>query len=144
MPPRGPGPVRGRAGRTLMAVLRTRNDVLVQALALRLADARRSGGLRGGTISVSDAGVRMRRVEVVEGVAVSGTFPERGTVARLRITGRAAARGSLRMTRSGRISGRLGGRRIRVVAVRSAAVRSAGPAWDVRAEAKRLRRLRLR
>ena len=36
----------------------------------------RFGGLRGGTISRSDAGVTLRKVVVVPGVPVSGRFPE--------------------------------------------------------------------
>ena len=133
----------GRIGRTVTAVLRTRDDSLTQAIALGLADATRSGGLRGGTISLSSAGVRLRDVSVIEGVRVSGTFPSNRPSAQLRITGPAAARGTLTITRSSRISGTIGGRRIRLVPIGRSAAASRGPAWSVAAEVRRLRRYQL-
>jgi len=107
--------IRGRVGRTVTAVLRTQEDVLVHALGERIQGARRRfGGLRGGTITESESGVTLRNVVVVPGVTVSGRFPDRGN-ARLTVRGRRAARGSLTIRRDGRITGRLGGRRIRLV-----------------------------
>ena len=47
------------------------------------------------------------------GVTVSGRFPDQGD-ARLSISGRSAARGTLRITRDGVITGRLAGRRVRL------------------------------
>jgi hypothetical protein len=129
----------GRVGRTLTAVFRTRDDALLQAVALGLARETRSGGLRAGTITLRSTGVTLRNVQVVPGVSVSGTFPEQGNVARLRVTGRAAARGSLRITRSGRVTGTLAGRRIRTRSRARAA--SVAASWDVAAQVKRLRRL---
>ena len=108
------GRLRGRIGRTVTAVLRTQEDTLVHALGERLAGGpTRFGGLRGGTISWSDAAVTLRKVVVVPGVTVSGRFPDEGD-ARLSISGRSAARGTLRITREGVITGRLGGRSVRV------------------------------
>ena len=107
--------LRGRVGRTVTAVLLTQEDVLVSALGEELAGGRtRFGGLRGGTISRSDAGVTLRKVVVVPGVTVSGRFPNQGS-ARLTVSGRSAARGTLTIARSGRITGRLSGRRVRLV-----------------------------
>lgn len=110
------GNLRGRVGRTVTAVLLTQEDTLVHALGEQLQDGRkRFGGLRGGTISRSDAGVMLRKVVVVPGVTVSGRFPDGDGDARLSISGRSAARGTLTITRGGRITGRLGGRRVRLV-----------------------------
>jgi pimeloyl-ACP methyl ester carboxylesterase len=133
------GGLGGTPGRTLTAVLRTRDDSLVQAIALGLASQTRSGGLRGGVITVRDAGVSLRAVEVVEGVRVTGTFPSRGNVARLRVTGSSAARGTLRVTRAGAITGSLGGRRVRLTRARGASAGAAGPTWDIAREVERLR-----
>jgi pimeloyl-ACP methyl ester carboxylesterase len=108
--------LRGRVGRTVSAVLRTQQDVLVHALGERLSGGRsRFGGLRGGTISQTPTGaVTLRKVVVVPGVTVSGRFPEQGD-ARLAISGRAAADGTLTITRDGRVTGRLAGRRINLI-----------------------------
>jgi pimeloyl-ACP methyl ester carboxylesterase len=120
------GRVRGRAGRTLTAVLRTRDDVLVQALGERLQGGRRRfGGLRGGTVTQSSSAVALRRVVVVPGVRVSGRFPSRGN-ARVTVSGRSAARGTLTFTPGGRLTGRLGGRRISLRARSTASAASAG------------------
>lgn len=134
--------IRGLPGRTLTAVIRTRDDSLVQAIALGFAGERRSGGLRRGVVALTDGGVSLRGVEVVEGVRVTGTFPDEGSVARLRVSGPSAARGSLRVTRSGQITGTLGGRRIAVRPARSASV-GAGPSWDAPARAVEQHRRRL-
>jgi pimeloyl-ACP methyl ester carboxylesterase len=133
------GGVPGRAGRTLTALLRTRDDSLLQATALQLAAETRSGGLRGGTIAVSDTGVRLRGVEVIRGVRVTGSFPNQGPLARLRVTGKSAARGSVTITRAGLIRGTLGGRRVRLTSPRARAASGAGPTWNTAAVADRLR-----
>jgi pimeloyl-ACP methyl ester carboxylesterase len=103
----------GRVGRTLNAVALTRDDALVVALAARIDGIRRVGGVRRGAIVSRQAGIALRGVELVPGVRVTGLFPARGNLARLRITGRAAARGRLTLTRGGTAIGVLGGRRIR-------------------------------
>jgi pimeloyl-ACP methyl ester carboxylesterase len=110
------GRLRGRVGRTVSAVLRTQEDVLVHALGERLGDGRsRFGGLRGGTITQTASGaLSLRKVVVVPGVTVSGRFPDQGD-ARLAISGRSAADGTLTITRAGIITGRLAGQRIRLV-----------------------------
>jgi pimeloyl-ACP methyl ester carboxylesterase len=115
---------KGRVGRTLNAFQLTREDALVAALGAQLDGRRSVGGVRRGTIGVSSAGVRLRGVELVPGVRVTGLFPQRGSRARLRITGRAAARGRLTLTRGGTVTGVLGGRRIRA---RPRAAAATGP-----------------
>lgn len=112
----------GRRGRTLGAVVLTRYDALVQSLGAALdGSSRRVGGLRGGTITRTRAGVRLRDVVHVPGVSISGTVPVKGTT-RVRVRGRAAARGSLRISSSGRVRGRLGGRPVRLRSARPASV----------------------
>ena len=69
--------------------------------------------MRGGTIGVRGGDVVLRDVQWVRGVRASGTFAQNASSARLRITG-SGARGTLTFRRDGRVSGRLGGRRIRV------------------------------
>ena len=103
----------GRVGRTLNAVAYTRDDALVAGLGAEIDGLSRVAGMRRGTIAVSEQAISLRGVELVPGVRVTGSFPFQSNVARLRITGRAAARGRLRLTRSGTVTGRLGGRRIR-------------------------------
>ena len=124
---------RGRVGRTLTAIGATRDDALVTALGLELDGlARRTGAVRHGTIAITNTGVALRGVEYVPGVRVSGTFPDqgKGNTARLRITGRAAARGVVTLIRGGRVRGRIGGKRIRTKDIRAA--RSGG--WGVPSE----------
>jgi hypothetical protein len=91
---------------------------------------------------VRDSGVTLRGAEVVDGVRVSGTFPTEGNVARLRVTGR-YARGSLRLTRGGRVTGTLGGRRVSASSARAAGA-SRALSWNAAGEARRLRALSLR
>ncbi|HEX8083081.1 MAG TPA: alpha/beta hydrolase [Solirubrobacteraceae bacterium] len=119
---------KGRVGRTLNAVAFTQRDAVVAALGAQLDDATRIGGVRRGTIVVTDAGISLRGVELVPGVRVTGLFPTRGNRARVRVTGRAAARGRLTITRGGGVTGVLGGRRIRA-RPRAAVARAAG--WGV-------------
>ena len=104
---------RGRVGRTLNAVGLTQTDALVAGLGAEIDGSSRVGGVRRGVIAVSQRAISLRGVEFVPGVRVTGSFPFRGSSARLRVTGRAAARGRLTITRGGRVTGRLGGRRIR-------------------------------
>jgi pimeloyl-ACP methyl ester carboxylesterase len=128
---RGTAGIGGRTGRTLTAVIMTRDDTLVRALGARLDGVRvRFGGLRAGTVVETAAGLRLRGVEHVRGVRVSGTFPNEGT-ARLTVGGSRAAHGTLALAADGRITGRLGGRRIRLRARalherRAAPLRTAG------------------
>jgi pimeloyl-ACP methyl ester carboxylesterase len=102
-----------RVGRTLRAIAATLDDLLVVLSPVTLTNS--GGGLHGGTWAVRDRGRRLvlRRYETVPGVAVTGTLS--GGPIRLRIGGRRAAHGFVRLRSGGRLSGRLGGRRISVL-----------------------------
>jgi hypothetical protein len=107
----------GRSGRTATAVKRTLEDAGLQF------DASFFGprgpfswipGLRSGRFIHRDIGYVFDRLEYVPGVRLSGVL--RGTNftrGYLRVFGRSAAAGRLRLRR-GVLSGRLGGRRVRV------------------------------
>jgi pimeloyl-ACP methyl ester carboxylesterase len=110
--------VRGLTGRALAAVGLTFEDVgedLFSALLVTDGDVR-GAGLRGGSYAEGDVGsVRMRGVEFVPGVRVSGSvrnFLEPDQRGRLRITGPATPNGTL-VVRGRRVRGRLGKRRVR-------------------------------
>jgi hypothetical protein len=102
--------LRGRVGRTVSAVDATLDDLdFALSPALDLAEA--GGGLRGGSYRVGRR-LQLRGVVVVPGVAVSGRELRSGAL-RLRVGGRAAAHGRVEISRRGRLTGRLGGRRVR-------------------------------
>jgi pimeloyl-ACP methyl ester carboxylesterase len=111
--------VAGRAGRTLCAVASTMADARVHAIdpfyegrfpAKRLA---REPGLRSGAMTLRLRGrriaVALRRFSYVPGVSITGSL--RG--GELLVQGLAAARGTLRVSATGAVSGRLGGRVVR-------------------------------
>jgi hypothetical protein len=107
--------VRGRAGRTLTAVLDTLLDFRQEletatfARGSELPVGSRFGGLEGGFQTLTSSGYRLVRFAVIPGVKLSGTLRFRhgkeltGTLV---ITGQAAAHGTLRIN-SKRVSGRL-------------------------------------
>lgn len=133
----------GKVGRTVTAALRTAVDMRRQVIGDLLEAGRlprRLGGLRGGRATVSPGGrLTLSRVVYVPGVEVSGTVPlDVGGTQVLRIGGRKAARGRLTITPAG-ITGRLGGRRVSLVA-RAAALSER----DEPPLAQLLRRFRLR
>jgi hypothetical protein len=101
---------------------------------------RRLGGLRGGHATVSPSGmITLTKAVYVPGVEVSGTVPlDAGSAQRLRVGGDEGAHGNLTVTPL-RITGRLGGRLVNLVA-RSAGVRSF---QDAAAYRPLLRRFRL-
>jgi pimeloyl-ACP methyl ester carboxylesterase len=99
----------GRAGRTVSAVDATL-DWLDFALSPALDGVLSGGGLRGGRYRYG-RGLTLRDVVVVPGVRVSGSETRSGTL-RLRVRGASAARGRVRVTRRGRLTGRLSGRRV--------------------------------
>jgi pimeloyl-ACP methyl ester carboxylesterase len=99
----------GQVGRTVSAVDATL-DWLDFALSPALDGGGSGGGLRGGRFSHRGR-LKLRGVVVVPGVRVSGAEARSGTL-RLHVRGSAAARGRVRVTRRGRLSGRLGGRRV--------------------------------
>jgi hypothetical protein len=85
-------------------------DWLDFALSPALGQPARGGGLRGGTYRLGRR-LSVRGVVVVPGVRVSGN-ELRGGALRLRVRGGEAAHGRVHVTRRGRLTGRLGGRRI--------------------------------
>jgi pimeloyl-ACP methyl ester carboxylesterase len=137
-------PVAGTAGRTVEAVRDTINDGSRQVVGETLALGARPtavGGLRGGSLRVSSAGtLRFARYEYVPGVTLTGSVPDHGTAV-LHVGGAKAARGTLRISRSGAVSGTLHGHRVH------ARFRSASAAGAHRAvpytQAEALRRGRL-
>ncbi len=121
-----------KIGRTLNAVSATLTDARRQVIGAVIGSGRLPsalGGLRGGSVKVSSlTRLSLRSYEYVPGVRVTGTYNSTGTTT-VRVSGRAAAAGSLTFSSSGRVSGRLDGRRI--TASRSRALRIAGgPAGD--------------
>lgn len=106
--------IKGKPGRTVEALRLTVNDaqsqVLGEAIALGESPSG-AGGLRSGYVKVLRSGLSLRGYEYVPGIRVTGTLPNRGTAA-FRISGSQASRGSVRVTQTLQVSGRLGGRRI--------------------------------
>ncbi len=117
-----------KVGRTVNAVIFTLNDARRQVIGAAIGTGRLPravGGLRNGSVRVAGlTRLTLRNYEYVPGVRVNGVYVTNGST-RLRISGRAAARGSLTVSRDGnRVTGRLDGRRVALV--RSRAVRGAG------------------
>jgi len=106
-----PGGVPGKAGRTVAALDVTLDD-LTFALSPALGSPLTGAGLRGGSFRLRRRSIVLDGLQVVPGVRVSGTLPRRGS-ARLRISGRQAARGRVRISAGGVVRGRLGGRTVR-------------------------------
>jgi len=119
----------GRTGRTLTAVNVTLEAVVDDLLRELVSgmfrgegrapapDETRVGGLRGGSVAFDGRGFALRRYSAVPGVTLTGDLRRTGSI--LRIGGRAAARGTLRVVRGGDLRGRLGGRPVRVAARRA-------------------------
>ena len=127
-------PGRTQGTKTVAALRETIGDILRQFIgdAIAAEEPTPAGsyaaGLRSGTALWTESGISFRRVEYVPGVTVTGFLPHNDhATARLTIGGRAAARGIVRRLASGRIVGRLGGRRVSVAA---AAAAVAGPRSD--------------
>jgi len=106
-----PSGVPGRAGRTVAALDVTLDD-LTFSLSPALGSPLTGAGLRGGRFRLRRRTIVLDALQVVPGVRVSGKLPRRGS-ARLRISGRSAARGRVRISASGVVRGRLGGRSVR-------------------------------
>jgi pimeloyl-ACP methyl ester carboxylesterase len=131
-----PGP--GRPGKTLRAVEETLQDVGEQYLGIA-ANRRKAprlgtrvGGLRGGSARWTSTGIRLRRVQYVPGVLVSGFAPHaRNATTRVTVSGPAGAHGTLRILPGGRVVARLDGRRLtaHLPATGGAARAAASSAW---------------
>ncbi len=132
----------GKIGRTITAALATAQDMRRQVIGDALEAGRlpsRAGGLRGGRIVVRNEILTLFSVVYVPGVKVSGSVPLSGGRQRLTISGSKAAKGKLTVT-SSTITGRLGGRKISLVA-QAAAARAGALDGDYR---RLLRRFKLR
>lgn len=103
------GRLRGKVGRTARALQLTLRDATVGLALSATGDA--TGGLRGGYLRFGEVTGRFRRFEYVPGVVLDGPVNAAGAM-RLRVGGRAAARGRVRVDEDGRIRGRLGGRAV--------------------------------
>ncbi len=140
---RAPSRLAGRPGRTLTAVLDTVVDLTRQVVGATLQlDAQLPagssfGGLRGGYARLSFSSLILHDYAFVPGVALSGTLPVRNGglgAGTLRITGRSAARGSVRISAGGkRVTGSLGGRRFDIAVVKGR-LAGAGGSWPAIAE----------
>lgn len=113
-----------KAGRTLNAIPATITDARRQIIGEVLATGEvptSLGGLRGGSVRIlSETRWQLRSYELVRGVKVSGTYRANGS-STFAISGGNAATGVVRLSKSGRATGRLGGVRIAAKARASAA-----------------------
>ena len=118
-----PSVLPGKAGQTLTAVLDTILDLNRQVIGATLqANAELPigssfGGLHGGYARLEPSKVVLHDLSFVSGVRLSGVFPvKEGQLqqATIRISGPAAAPGSVRIGASRTVSGTLGGRRFAV------------------------------
>jgi pimeloyl-ACP methyl ester carboxylesterase len=118
-----PAGLRGKPGRTLTAVLDAILDLDRQVVAAtlqaeqELPSGSSFGGLRGGYARLTSSAATLKGFSFVSGVALSGTFPVKNhelQPATIRISGAAAARGTVRLSANKRVSGTLGGRRFNV------------------------------
>jgi pimeloyl-ACP methyl ester carboxylesterase len=129
--------LRGRDGRTVTAVLDTVLDLdrLIIAATLQaereLPSGSRFGGLRGGYASLTSKAVRLVRFSFVPGVQLSGTWPIVGgrlQVRPLRVSGSAAAQGTVLLHSDHRVSGTLDGQRFNVGISRAVLARAGAAA----------------
>jgi pimeloyl-ACP methyl ester carboxylesterase len=132
-------PGRTTASKTVAAVAATVVDVRRQFIGDELAAGRstragdRAAGLRAGTALAAGTGFRLRSVQFVPGVAVSGFVSgDRARSVTLTVAGRAAPRGRITFHPDGRVSGRLGGRKVNQRAATRAASLSPGRGWTTR------------
>jgi pimeloyl-ACP methyl ester carboxylesterase len=112
------GGLPGRPGSTLAVVLDTIIDLERQVTGAtlqadqELPSGSSFGGLRGGFAQITSSSLRLRRLSLVSGVQISGTFLIRHGRLRtttLRVEGEQASHGTVRIGASPRVSGTLGG-----------------------------------
>jgi len=126
-----------RTGRTLLAARLTLGDLYEHAVDALLFssdgfDIRPIGGLRAGYFKVTSDALRLHGYSWVPGVTLTGKLPLRGP-ATLRVGGRAAARGVIRITARGSVRGTLGGHKVTGRFTRASKVAAASalaPAWQ--------------
>jgi len=126
-----------RTGRTLLAARLTLADTFEHAVDVLLFSSDGLsippvGGLRAGYFQAGPSAIHLHGYSWVPGVTLSGKVPLRGP-ATIKVGGHAAARGTLRITERGRVTGRLGGRKVSGVftsTTRLAAAVSSSPSWQ--------------
>lgn len=134
---RPPSGLRGKAGRTLAAVLDAIVDLDRQVVAAtlqaeqELPSGSSFGGLRGGYARLTSSAATLRGFSFVSGVSLTGAFPVRNhelQPATIRIGGASAAHGTVTLSANKRVSGTLGGRRfdVSLAKVKLSRVRGAG------------------
>jgi pimeloyl-ACP methyl ester carboxylesterase len=129
--------LQARTGRTLLAVRLSLADMFEHAIDALLFSSDGFhippvGGLRAGYFDVSTSALRLHGYSWVPGVTLTGRVPLRGS-ATIRVGGSAAAHGVLHITERGRVSGRLGGRKVSgrfTGAARVANATSLAPSWQ--------------
>jgi hypothetical protein len=120
-------PGRTKALKTVAAVGGSVRDIRLQFLGDEIAVGHAApagskvAGLRSGSATASSRSYRLRRVEYVPGVTVTGNVPIEGGSSTLTVSGRAAAHGKLTYHPDGTVTGRLNGRKISVHAPTRAA-----------------------
>jgi pimeloyl-ACP methyl ester carboxylesterase len=131
------GGLPARTGRTLLATRLTLADMFEHAVDVLLFSSDGFsippvGGLRAGYFQASTSALRLHGYSWVPGVTLTGKVPLRGP-ATIKIGGSAAARGTLRISERGRVTGRLGGHKVSgrfTGAARLAAAMSNAPSWQ--------------
>jgi pimeloyl-ACP methyl ester carboxylesterase len=117
------GGLAGRTGSTLAVTLDTIIDLERQVIGAtlqaeqELPSGSSFGGLRGGFAQITASSLRLHRLSFVNGVQLTGTFAvEHGHLrpANIQVEGSQAARGTVRIGASTRVSGTLGGLRFDV------------------------------
>jgi pimeloyl-ACP methyl ester carboxylesterase len=143
-----PSTLRGRPGRTLVAVLDTLVDLNRQVIGATLqADAELPsgssfGGLRGGYARLTSAAATLHDFAFVPGVQLTATFPLKNRqlqTANIHVSGKDASSGTVRFGGgSQQITGMLGGRRfdVRLAKVKLSSV--GGGEWPSRARVSTL------
>ncbi len=135
-----PSVLSGKAGQTLTAVLDTILDLNRQVIGATLQAntelpvGSSFGGLRGGYARLESSKVVLHQFAFVPGVRLSGAFPVKEgqlQTATIRISGSAAAPGTVRIGTSKTVSGTLGGRRfvVSVAKVKLARAGGGGGEW---------------
>jgi hypothetical protein len=132
-------PGRTKAAKTIAAAAATVVDVRRQFIGDALAAGRatragdRAAGLRSGTALAAGSGFRLRSVQYVPGIAVSGFVSgDRARSVTLTVGGSAAARGKIAFHPDGSVTGRLGGRRVNQRPATRAASLSPGRGWTTK------------
>jgi pimeloyl-ACP methyl ester carboxylesterase len=110
------GGLPGLVGRTMTALRLTVRDLSLESIGVAIAQGRpprQVGGLRAGHATRDGDRIVLRGLSYVPGVSLSGVVAADGA-ATLRVGGRAAAHGTVRISGDGHATGTLGGRRVAV------------------------------